>query len=228
MTPVDFVTTSQNRFWYGGAFPKWAFGKVWILAPRKELPAIRQGLNPKNHHRIWKFPTPPWWGPMPVPHQEHQPLSRREESLVWYLSNLLRCPQGGFGLNIYVNLWFWIELSASCHFNFQRLLLFLYFLLCYFHFAFHFVLRIFKKNHFRLFCTNFAFRRISFGFKQKRLFAKKTNMSSFVAFLSGADQYGRWVPSEEVTASAYLGGSTVDFSQALFKHPVPLRWLISS
>lgn len=48
-------------------------------------------------------------------------------------------------------------------------------------------------------------------------------MSSFVAFLSGADQYGRWVPSEEVTASAYLGGSTVDFSQALFKHPVPLR-----
>lgn len=45
-------------------------------------------------------------------------------------------------------------------------------------------------------------------------------MSSFVAFLSGADQYGRWVPSEEVTASAYLGGSTVDFSQALFKHPV--------
>ena len=46
-------------------------------------------------------------------------------------------------------------------------------------------------------------------------------MSSFVAFLSGADQYGRWVPEEEVTASAYLGGSTVDFSQALFKFPVP-------
>lgn len=45
-------------------------------------------------------------------------------------------------------------------------------------------------------------------------------MSSFVAFLSGADQYGRWVPDEEVTASAYLGGSTVDFSQALFEHPV--------
>ena len=44
-------------------------------------------------------------------------------------------------------------------------------------------------------------------------------MSSFVAFLSGADQYGRWVPEAEVTASAYLGGSTVDFSQALFKHP---------
>lgn len=46
-------------------------------------------------------------------------------------------------------------------------------------------------------------------------------MSSFVAFLSGADQYGRWVPEAEVAASAYLGGSTVDFSQALFKHPEP-------
>ena len=46
-------------------------------------------------------------------------------------------------------------------------------------------------------------------------------MSSFVAFLSGADQYGRWVPEQEITASAYLGGSTVDFSQALFKYPVP-------
>ena len=49
-------------------------------------------------------------------------------------------------------------------------------------------------------------------------------MSSFVAFLSGADQYGRWVPDSEVTASAYLGGSTVDFSQALFKYPVPWFW----
>lgn len=98
MTPVDLVTTSQNPFWYEGAFSKWAFGKVWILAPRKELPAIRQGLNPKNHRRIWKFPTPPWWGPMPVPHQEHQPLSRREESLVWYLSNLWGVYRG-----------FWVE-----------------------------------------------------------------------------------------------------------------------
>ena len=35
-------------------------------------------------------------------------------------------------------------------------------------------------------------------------------MSSFVAFLSGADQYGRWVPEPEIAASAYLGGSTVD------------------
>ena len=51
-------------------------------------------------------------------------------------------------------------------------------------------------------------------------------MSSFVAFLSGADQYGRWVPEQEIAASAYLGGSTVDFSQALFKYPVPGRWSI--
>ncbi|CAE7752566.1 betA [Symbiodinium sp. CCMP2456] len=45
-------------------------------------------------------------------------------------------------------------------------------------------------------------------------------MASFVGFLSGADKYGRWVPDSEITASAYLGGSTVDFSQALFQHPV--------
>ncbi|CAE7753288.1 unnamed protein product [Symbiodinium pilosum] len=45
-------------------------------------------------------------------------------------------------------------------------------------------------------------------------------MSSFVAFFSGADKYGRWVPDSEITASAYLGGATVDFSQALFQHPV--------
>lgn len=227
MTPVDFVTTSQNRFWYEGAFSKWAFGKVWILAPRKELPAIRQGLNPKNHRRIWKFSTPPRWGPMPVPHQEHQPLSRREESLVWYLSNLWGVYRA-----------FWVE--YLCQFvvlnwivsfmSFQFSTSASGFCTFCFHFAFHFVLRIFNffLKSISAFCTNFAFRRISFGFKQKRLFAKKTNMSSFVAFLSGADQYGRWVPSEEVTASAYLGGSTVDFSQALFKHPVPLRWLISS
>jgi len=45
-------------------------------------------------------------------------------------------------------------------------------------------------------------------------------MASFVGFLSGADKYGRWVPDSEITASAYLGGSTVDLSQALFQHPV--------
>eukprot|EP00438_Fugacium_kawagutii_P031362 Skav216008 [mRNA] locus=scaffold833:218355:224330:+ [translate_table: standard] len=47
-----------------------------------------------------------------------------------------------------------------------------------------------------------------------------SSSSSFVAFLGGADKYGRWVPEEEIAASAYLGGSTVDFSQALFKYPV--------
>lgn len=225
MTPVDFVTTSQNRFWYGGAFSKWAFGKGWILEPRKELPAIRQGLglNPKNHRRIWKFPPPPWWGPMPVPHQEHQPLSRREESLVWYLSNLLRCLQGVLG---------WIFMSI-CGFELNcQLHVISTFNICFCFCSFCFVISTLhstlcsesSNKSISAFCTNFAFRRISFGFKQKRLFAKKSNMSSFVAFLSGADQYGRWVPSEEVTASAYLGGSTVDFSQALFKHPVPLRW----
>jgi len=54
----------------------------------------------------------------------------------------------------------------------------------------------------------------------KTLGAEVRAMSSFVGFLSGADKYGRWVPESEVTASAYLGGATVDFSQALFQHPV--------
>lgn len=142
----------------------------------------------------------------------------------------VRCLQGVLGWIFMPICGF--ELNCQLHVIsiFNVCFWFLYFLLCYFHFAFHFVLRIFNffLKSISAFCTNFAFRRISFGFKQKRLFAKKTNMSSFVAFLSGADQYGRWVPSEEVTASAYLGGSAVDFSQALFKHPVPLRWLISS
>ena len=45
-------------------------------------------------------------------------------------------------------------------------------------------------------------------------------MSSFFGFLQGANQYGRWVPEPEIKAKALAGGSTLDFSQALFTHPV--------
>jgi len=44
--------------------------------------------------------------------------------------------------------------------------------------------------------------------------------SSFFGFLRGADQYGRWVPEPVLKAKAVVGGSTLDFSQALFVHPV--------
>jgi len=44
--------------------------------------------------------------------------------------------------------------------------------------------------------------------------------SSFFGFLCGADQYGRWVPEPVLKAKAIVGGSTLDFSQALFVHPV--------
>mmetsp|Transcript_97016 Transcript_97016/g.172678 ORF Transcript_97016/g.172678 Transcript_97016/m.172678 type:complete len:257 (-) Transcript_97016:179-949(-) len=44
--------------------------------------------------------------------------------------------------------------------------------------------------------------------------------SSFFGFLRGADQYGRWVPQQVVSAKAIAGGSTLDFSQALFVYPV--------
>eukprot|EP00930_Biecheleria_cincta_P083379 TRINITY_DN72963_c0_g1_i1.p1 TRINITY_DN72963_c0_g1~~TRINITY_DN72963_c0_g1_i1.p1 ORF type:complete len:266 (+),score=54.61 TRINITY_DN72963_c0_g1_i1:68-799(+) len=47
-----------------------------------------------------------------------------------------------------------------------------------------------------------------------------TSSSSFFGFLHGADQYGRWVPQPVLKAKAILGGSTLDFSQALFVHPV--------
>jgi len=45
-------------------------------------------------------------------------------------------------------------------------------------------------------------------------------MTSFVGFLHGANKYGRWVPEAELKARAIVGGSTLDFSQALFTHPV--------
>merc|ERR1719454_1170072 len=44
-------------------------------------------------------------------------------------------------------------------------------------------------------------------------------MSRFVGFMNGKNQYGRWVPEKEITARAIMGGSTVDFSQAIFTHP---------
>jgi len=43
---------------------------------------------------------------------------------------------------------------------------------------------------------------------------------TFNGFLSGASKLGRWVPEAELKARAIAGGSTVDFSQALFIHPV--------
>jgi len=45
-------------------------------------------------------------------------------------------------------------------------------------------------------------------------------MSNFFGFLSGANQYGRWVPEPVIKAKAIAGGSTLDFSQAIFVHPV--------
>eukprot|EP00913_Durusdinium_trenchii_P017615 g16555.t1 len=44
-------------------------------------------------------------------------------------------------------------------------------------------------------------------------------MSKFVGVLSGANQYGRWIPEPEIKARAFAGAATLDFSQALFIHP---------
>ncbi|CAE7565681.1 unnamed protein product, partial [Symbiodinium natans] len=43
-------------------------------------------------------------------------------------------------------------------------------------------------------------------------------MSRFSGILGASNQYGRWVPDQEITVKAIAGGSTVDFSQALFTH----------
>jgi len=43
---------------------------------------------------------------------------------------------------------------------------------------------------------------------------------SFNGFLSGASQYGRWIPEKEMYVRAFMGGSTVDFSHALFTDPI--------
>lgn len=42
----------------------------------------------------------------------------------------------------------------------------------------------------------------------------------FNGFMSGANQFGRWVPDKEIHARAFMGGSTIDFSHALFTEPV--------
>mmetsp|Transcript_31832 Transcript_31832/g.68571 ORF Transcript_31832/g.68571 Transcript_31832/m.68571 type:complete len:161 (-) Transcript_31832:68-550(-) len=44
-------------------------------------------------------------------------------------------------------------------------------------------------------------------------------MSHFSGILGASNQYGRWVPEQELNVKAIAGGATVDFSQALFKHP---------
>ncbi|CAE7347745.1 unnamed protein product [Symbiodinium natans] len=44
--------------------------------------------------------------------------------------------------------------------------------------------------------------------------------AKYVGFLSGASKYGRWIPEAEIKARAVAGGATIDFSQALFVHPV--------
>mmetsp|Transcript_45148 Transcript_45148/g.55290 ORF Transcript_45148/g.55290 Transcript_45148/m.55290 type:complete len:164 (-) Transcript_45148:8-499(-) len=43
-------------------------------------------------------------------------------------------------------------------------------------------------------------------------------MSRFSGILGASNQYGRWVPEQELNVKAIAGGSTVDFSQALFQH----------
>eukprot|EP00437_Effrenium_voratum_P021193 CAMPEP_0181462150 /NCGR_PEP_ID=MMETSP1110-20121109/34247_1 /TAXON_ID=174948 /ORGANISM="Symbiodinium sp., Strain CCMP421" /LENGTH=161 /DNA_ID=CAMNT_0023586801 /DNA_START=30 /DNA_END=515 /DNA_ORIENTATION=+ len=43
-------------------------------------------------------------------------------------------------------------------------------------------------------------------------------MSHFSGILGASNQYGRWIPDQELNVKAIAGGSTVDFSQALFKH----------
>jgi len=44
--------------------------------------------------------------------------------------------------------------------------------------------------------------------------------AKYVGFLGGANKFGRWIPEQEIKARAVAGGATIDFSQALFVHPV--------
>ncbi|CAE7746965.1 unnamed protein product [Symbiodinium pilosum] len=46
------------------------------------------------------------------------------------------------------------------------------------------------------------------------------SQSKYVGFLGGANKFGRWIPEPEIKARAVAGGATIDFSQALFVHPV--------
>lgn len=42
----------------------------------------------------------------------------------------------------------------------------------------------------------------------------------FNGFMSGAQQFGRWVPEKEMYARGVMGGATIDFSHALFRESV--------
>jgi len=44
--------------------------------------------------------------------------------------------------------------------------------------------------------------------------------NSFNGILCGANKYGRWIPEREIYAQAFMGGSTIDFSHAIFIEPV--------
>jgi len=48
----------------------------------------------------------------------------------------------------------------------------------------------------------------------------RRKMSSFFGFMCGDDKFGRWVPEPEINATAVMGRAIIDFSQALFQHPV--------
>lgn len=45
-------------------------------------------------------------------------------------------------------------------------------------------------------------------------------MTSFFGFMCGDDKFGRWVPEPNISATAFMGRAIIDFSQALFQHPV--------
>mmetsp|Transcript_58754 Transcript_58754/g.110060 ORF Transcript_58754/g.110060 Transcript_58754/m.110060 type:complete len:206 (+) Transcript_58754:45-662(+) len=46
------------------------------------------------------------------------------------------------------------------------------------------------------------------------------SQTKYIGFLSGANKFGRWIPEPEIKARAVAGGATIDFSQAIFIHPV--------
>jgi hypothetical protein len=50
--------------------------------------------------------------------------------------------------------------------------------------------------------------------------AERLTASRFTGFLCDKIQYGRWVPEPVIIAKGCAGGLTLDFSQAIFVHPV--------
>eukprot|EP00439_Symbiodinium_sp_Y106_P036140 s1255_g4.t1 len=62
--------------------------------------------------------------------------------------------------------------------------------------------------------------------RQKPVPARRSSLvatmssAKYVGFLGGANKFGRWIPEQEIKARAVAGGATIDFSQALFVHPV--------